>query len=94
MLSFLSKNMSFEYNLLVEDIKNLNPTKINICKVKTLIVNCLFWLHYVFDEAQITDIGSCLQDKVLRFIRNLNLAIVTLINKYANLTSLKLVILL
>ena len=86
-----SKNVPFEYELLVEDVENLDPTKIGIREGETLAVNCLFRLHYVSDEAQIADQGSCPRDEVLRFIRNLSPAIVTLIDEDANLTSPKLV---
>ncbi|KAG0627084.1 hypothetical protein M758_2G172400 [Ceratodon purpureus] len=86
-----SKNVPFEYELLVEDLESLDLSKISIREGEILAVNCLFRLHYVSDEAQSTDQASCPRDKVLMFIRNLNPAIVTLTEEDAYLTSPKLV---
>jgi hypothetical protein len=85
-----SKNGPFEYELLGEDLENLDLSKITVREGEVLAVNCLFRLHYVSDEAS-TEQGSCPRDEVLRLIRNFNPAIVTLTEEDANLTSPKLV---
>lgn len=87
-----SKNVPFEYELLVEDLENLHPSRIGVREGEILAVNCLFRLHYVSDEAHSTDHRSTSpRDELLRLIRHLNPAIVTLTEEDANLTPQKLV---
>lgn len=83
-----SKNVPFECELLV--MENLDPSKISIRDGEALAVNCLFRLHYVSEECQ-TPSAVSPRDQILRLIRNLNPAIVTLTEQDANLTSFKMV---
>lgn len=88
-----SKNVPFEYEILVEDVENLDMSKIRLREDETLAVNCLLRLHYVSEEIHGEQGVASLspRDQLLRFIRNLNPVIVTLTEEDANLTLPKLV---
>lgn len=45
-----SKNVPFEYELLVEDVENLDMARICVREDEALAVNCLLRLHYVSEE--------------------------------------------
>lgn len=83
------KNVPFEYQLLSQDCEKLDPSMIDIRDGEVLAVNCLFRLHYVADDSPEPSSLSP-RDEVLRFIRNLNPAIITVTEDDANLTSPKL----
>lgn len=87
-----SKNVPFEYTLLAEDVEDLDTSKIYIREDEALAVNCLFRLRYVSEESfTYAESLSSPRDQVMKLIRNLNPAIVTLIEEDANLTSPKMV---